>query len=245
MKVTIVQIEGELKWTDKPRPESENYHNDSYGYDSAITEWLSTLRPIKDQEGIRRLVKIAFFCSLNENERNNLYPTELKRHLAYVNALSNGIEVESDRFKLVPDYSPLSNQANAFEDIKYKLTLLPLEEDGKVEQPNLSLEISQEQYDKIKDCEVLKINGIDFIHKDKVAKMLSDFAQQEIEKTTPLKEEMQVDACAFAEWVTGKYFKIGYNLWNNKRDESDERDYTTKELYNSEEFKRFKLTKTK
>jgi hypothetical protein len=55
--------------------------------------------------------------------------------------------------------------------------------------------------------------------------LLVDFAKSEVVK------EYHSDAIEFSEWIESKYFKIIYNKWNNKIDESDEKDYTTAELY--------------
>ena len=52
----------------------------------------------------------------------------------------------------------------------------------KKEQPSIELQISDEQLDKIKSCEVLKINGMEFISRTKTTEMLIKFANEQLKE---------------------------------------------------------------
>ena len=52
----------------------------------------------------------------------------------------------------------------------------------KKEQPSIELQISDEQLDKIKSCEVLKINGMEFISRAKTTEMLIKFANEQLKE---------------------------------------------------------------
>lgn len=48
---------------------------------------------------------------------------------------------------------------------------------------------------------------------------------------TQCQEDMADNSINFAEWLVNKYFMIHDKKWNNKNNEYDESDYTTKQLY--------------
>lgn len=66
----------------------------------------------------------------------------------------------------------------------------------KKEQPSIELQISDEQLDKIKSCEVLKINGMEFISRTKTTEMLIKFANEQLkekeEEIDRLKSDMKI-----------------------------------------------------
>ena len=70
----------------------------------------------------------------------------------------------------------------------------------KKEQPSIELQISDEQLDKIKSCEVLKINGMEFISRTKTTEMLIKFANEQLkEKEEQLtKSNEMADRLAFS-----------------------------------------------
>lgn len=99
----------------------------------------------------------------------------------------------------------------------------------KKEQPSIELQISDEQLDKIKSCEVLKINGMEFISRTKTTEMLIKFANEQLkekEEQLTKSNEMAVD---FLEWVMKRYF-IANNLYYKKGSDYNENGMLGEEL---------------
>ena len=120
----------------------------------------------------------------------------------------------------------------------------------KKEQPSIELQISDEQLDKIKSCEVLKINGMEFISRTKTTEMLIKFANEQLKekeeesimlekmcnraqdhaegllKQLTKSNEMAVD---FLEWVMKRYF-IANNLYYKKGSDYNENGMLGEEL---------------
>ena len=77
----------------------------------------------------------------------------------------------------------------------------------KKEQPSIELQISDEQLDKIKSCEVLKINGMEFISRTKTTEMLIKFANEQLKE----KEEELTKSNEMAEKLAEALFEVKFD----------------------------------
>jgi hypothetical protein len=152
MTYTLIQIDGELKWTDKPKPNNYEYYTEK-GLANAASKsnaeyeiWLSTLRPLRDEKGLRELCLHTW-----KRETTKCYALHEKDKAMkdFEQALSNGIEIPAERcrvekFDVQIKYTN-GEYSRSMQMIDH-LILLPLETESKLTFPKIYIEKSESEY---------------------------------------------------------------------------------------------------
>lgn len=103
----------------------------------------------------------------------------------------------------------------------------------KKEQPSIELQISDEQLDKIKSCEVLKINGMEFISRTKTTEMLIKFANEQLkEKEDEIEIFNNVALRWRKKWESAVNLQEDYEKQLSKSNEMADRLYNALDIFN-------------
>ncbi len=100
----IFKIDGELKWTDKPKPDILTGGQTIPQWNFKMTEWEKTLRPLRDEQGFMELAKQEWL-----NTKTVVTGESIIDRFSV--ALSNGIEIPAERCRVIQ----LVNQENITE----------------------------------------------------------------------------------------------------------------------------------